>query len=145
MFITSFTTMCAFIATATSPLVGSQSFGIYTAFCVWTDYVFVMTWFPSCLIIYHNYYEKRPFCKCCRKPIPVDQTSTAMAKVNDSIKLKKPWHLIPEKILHYRFIFIGVFLLSLIPLALATAKLKAATKIQQDLPEDHPVQAIFNI
>lgn len=34
MFITSFTTMCAFIATATSPLVGIKSFGIFTAFCV---------------------------------------------------------------------------------------------------------------
>ena len=34
MFITSFTTMCAFIATATSPIVPIQSFGIFTAFCV---------------------------------------------------------------------------------------------------------------
>jgi len=43
MFITSFTTMCAFIATATCPLVGFQSFGIFAAFCVWTDYVLVMS------------------------------------------------------------------------------------------------------
>jgi len=64
MFITSFTTMAAFIATATSPLVQIQTFGIFTAFCVWTDYVLVMTWFPACLIIYHDWYENAKFLKC---------------------------------------------------------------------------------
>jgi len=57
----------------------------------------------------------------------------------------KTWDFIPMRILKYRFIFITIFLLSLVPSIWATANLRAATKRQQDLPEDHPVQAILDI
>jgi len=45
----------------------------------------------------------------------------------------------------YRYISIALCLMSLIPAIMGTANLRAATKMAQDLPEDHPVQAIFNI
>ena len=64
MLITSITTMIAFVVTALSPLVEIKSFGIYAALCILMDFLFIMTWFPACLVIYHNYFEKRQS-KCC--------------------------------------------------------------------------------
>ena len=65
MFITSATTCVAFICTALSPLPGVQSFGIFSAFVIAADYILVITWFPACVILYHNYLEARPCCPCC--------------------------------------------------------------------------------
>merc|ERR1711998_136667 len=65
MFVTSFTTMAAFVATATSPLVDVQSFGIFAAFAILVDFALVITWFPACLVWYHNNLESRGHC-CCR-------------------------------------------------------------------------------
>jgi len=61
------------------------------------------------------------------------------------VNVVKKWEFIPSWILKWRFIFIAVFLLSLIPSIWATTNLRAATKTEQDLPEDHPIQAILNI
>merc|ERR1719159_20503 len=66
MFVTSFTTMAAFVATATSPLVDVQSFGIFAAFAILVDFALVITWFPACLVWYHNHLESRSCC-CCRR------------------------------------------------------------------------------
>merc|ERR1711904_758876 len=63
MFVTSFTTMAAFVASATSPLVDVQSFGIFAACAILVDFVLVITWFPACLVWYHNNLESR----CCSK------------------------------------------------------------------------------
>merc|ERR1711998_824175 len=62
MFVTSFTTMAAFVATATSPLVDVQSFGIFAAFAILVDFLLVITWFPACLVWYHNNLESRSCC-----------------------------------------------------------------------------------
>merc|ERR1711988_677467 len=62
MFVTSFTTMAAFVASATSPLVDVQSFGIFAAFAILVDFVLVITWFPACLVWYHNNLESRSYC-----------------------------------------------------------------------------------
>merc|ERR1719281_2244478 len=45
MFVTSFTTMAAFVATGASPLLNVQSFGIYAACVILIDYLLVITWF----------------------------------------------------------------------------------------------------
>ena len=68
MLITSLTTMAAFIATAFSPLVEVQSFGIFAALVIWCDYLMIITWFTACVVIYHNYFEtKATICcmPCC--------------------------------------------------------------------------------
>ena len=64
MLITSTTTFGAFVATATSPLGEVACFGIFTALLVLANYVFVITYFPAVLIIYHNHFENTAGC-CC--------------------------------------------------------------------------------
>merc|ERR1712149_170416 len=75
MFVTSFTTMAAFVASATSPLVDVQSFGIFAACAILVDFVLVITWFPACLVFYHNNLESRG---CCCRPLSAG-TSTERA------------------------------------------------------------------
>ena len=64
MLITSTTTFGAFVATATSPLGEVACFGIFTALLVLANYVFVITYFPAVLIIYHRHFENTKGC-CC--------------------------------------------------------------------------------
>mmetsp|Transcript_21686 Transcript_21686/g.76147 ORF Transcript_21686/g.76147 Transcript_21686/m.76147 type:complete len:1073 (-) Transcript_21686:77-3295(-) len=64
MLITSFTTMCAFMATALSPLAEVASFGIFAAITIAMDYVFVITWLPAVVTFWHNHWEMKPNC-CC--------------------------------------------------------------------------------
>jgi hypothetical protein len=64
MLITSLTTFGAFVATATSPLGEVACFGIFTALLVLANYVFVITYFPAVLIIYHKHFENTKGC-CC--------------------------------------------------------------------------------
>ena len=46
MLVTSLTTCVAFFATATSPLLSIKSFGYFTAFVIFLDYIYVITWLP---------------------------------------------------------------------------------------------------
>lgn len=64
MLITSFTTACAFFATALSPLAEVASFGIFAALCIIFDYLLVITWLPAIVVYYHNNWELKPNC-CC--------------------------------------------------------------------------------
>jgi hypothetical protein len=79
MFVTSLTTFGAFAATAISPLNDVATFGLFTATLVAANYLFVITWFPCCVLVYHRYFESRPGCCCClraakrkRLPFPYD-------------------------------------------------------------------------
>jgi hypothetical protein len=57
-------TLTALSPTALSNGSQVQSFGIYSALLILTDYLLVITWFPSCVVIYHDRFESRPNC-CC--------------------------------------------------------------------------------
>jgi len=73
MLITSLTTAAAFVATAaSSPIPTLQNFGVFAALVVLIDYALVMTWLCSCVVLYHNHFERKPGCCCacctCAKP-----------------------------------------------------------------------------
>eukprot|EP01064_Diplonema_japonicum_P003493 TRINITY_DN12245_c0_g2_i3.p1 TRINITY_DN12245_c0_g2~~TRINITY_DN12245_c0_g2_i3.p1 ORF type:complete len:1343 (+),score=373.17 TRINITY_DN12245_c0_g2_i3:47-4030(+) len=65
MGITSMTTMAAFIATMTSPLLEIGLFGLFAAILVFFDYLLVMTFFACAVVIYHRNYENTLGCCCC--------------------------------------------------------------------------------
>ena len=56
------------ITAATSPLGEVATFGLFTALLVAANYIFVITYFPAVLIIYHMNYESTPGC-CCYKSV----------------------------------------------------------------------------
>eukprot|EP01060_Flectonema_neradi_P010170 TRINITY_DN172_c0_g1_i2.p1 TRINITY_DN172_c0_g1~~TRINITY_DN172_c0_g1_i2.p1 ORF type:complete len:1358 (+),score=262.71 TRINITY_DN172_c0_g1_i2:410-4075(+) len=65
MGITSVTTMAAFIATMTSPLMEIGLFGLFAAILVFFDYLLVMTFFAAAVVLYHRNYENTVGCCCC--------------------------------------------------------------------------------
>ena len=65
MGITSLTTMCAFIATMSSPLADIGYFGLFAALLVFYDYVLVMTFFACAVVVYHRNSEGTVGCCCC--------------------------------------------------------------------------------
>ena len=72
MLITSLTTCAAFVATAaSSPIPTLQNFGIFAAAVIMIDYILVMTFLCSAVVIYHNMFEmKAGLCWCARSPAP---------------------------------------------------------------------------
>lgn len=74
MFVTSFTTMVAFISNIFSPLLGVSSFGTFSALLVFVNYCSVITFFPTVVITHELYWKnwKWPCCKvfshCVRNP-----------------------------------------------------------------------------
>ena len=64
MLVTSLTTCVAFFATATSPLLSIKSFGYFTAFVIFLDYIYVITWLPAATVLYNWWFENTGFCKC---------------------------------------------------------------------------------
>ena len=65
MFFTSLTTMVAFIANGTSPLLPIGSFGVFTGVLVAVNYISVVTFFPTVISMYHYYYEDSPCGEGC--------------------------------------------------------------------------------
>lgn len=57
MFITSFTTMVAFISNVFSPLLGVSSFGTFSALLVFVNYCSVIVFFPTVVITYELYWK----------------------------------------------------------------------------------------
>jgi hypothetical protein len=65
IFNTSFTTACAFLANLASPLAPLQAFGIFAAIVVIMNYLIVVMWTPSALVLYHKFMKFLPYCGCC--------------------------------------------------------------------------------
>ena len=65
MLITSATTMAAFLCTTVSPLASTASFGIFAALVILCDYVLVMTFFCTTMVVYHNHIEGRKCGAAC--------------------------------------------------------------------------------
>ena len=65
MFITSFTTMVAFISNVFSPLLGVSSFGTFSALLVFVNYCSVIIFFPT-VVITHELYWKNWKWPCCK-------------------------------------------------------------------------------
>ena len=67
MFFTSFTTMMAFLVGGFSPVLPLGSFGIFTGVLIAVNYISVIIFFPTVIIMHHVYFEKQ-CCPCCFCP-----------------------------------------------------------------------------
>ena len=69
MLYTSLTTAIAFIVSATSPFLGINSFGVFAGLLVLVNYMSVIIFYPTVVVMYHLYFEKYRCCCCCPKKI----------------------------------------------------------------------------
>ncbi|ELU03862.1 hypothetical protein CAPTEDRAFT_209557 [Capitella teleta] len=65
MFFTSLTTGTAFIISAFSPFLAINSFGLFCGLLILVNYISVIVFFPSVVVMYHLYFEKFKCCCCC--------------------------------------------------------------------------------
>ena len=70
MFFTSLTTMVAFLANGTSPLLPIGSFGVFSGILVGVNYISVIVFFPTVVIMYHYRFENNPDPLNCRTTCP---------------------------------------------------------------------------
>ena len=63
MFITSFTTIVAFLSNVSSPLLAISSFGLFSAILVTVNYLSVILFFPTVVMVHHL--SRRGQCCCC--------------------------------------------------------------------------------
>eukprot|EP00210_Caulerpa_lentillifera_P002615 g2502.t1 len=70
VFVTSFTTMAAFFATAATPLMPMQAFGIFAALCIILLFIINLFLMPPALVLYAGYTPilSRILCPCCCIP-----------------------------------------------------------------------------
>eukprot|EP00033_Pygsuia_biforma_P005924 GCRY01006567.1.p1 GENE.GCRY01006567.1~~GCRY01006567.1.p1 ORF type:complete len:1002 (-),score=230.42 GCRY01006567.1:391-3138(-) len=59
MFVTTLTTFMAFVAAAFNPIPAVRALGIFTASLVFVNYVFVITYYQSMIVIWSRYFEFR--------------------------------------------------------------------------------------
>lgn len=99
MFFTSLTTTVAFFASAFSPLLATQSFGIFAGLLVIVNYISVVVYFPTVVIIHHLYFSscKWPclsllpskllpnFTKCSDKDAPETKREVAVVPNNEKL------------------------------------------------------------
>ncbi|XP_070577311.1 protein dispatched homolog 1-like isoform X4 [Ptychodera flava] len=65
MLVTSLTTAAAFFVTGASPLLGTKTFGIFSGTLVIINYLDVIMFLPSVVVIHHNFWHDCTWC-CCR-------------------------------------------------------------------------------
>mmetsp|Transcript_49000 Transcript_49000/g.78955 ORF Transcript_49000/g.78955 Transcript_49000/m.78955 type:complete len:565 (+) Transcript_49000:121-1815(+) len=166
MLITSTTTCAAFLCSLTTPIPGSQGFGIFAALVIAADYVLVMTLFCTAVMVYHNRFEKPPLCGfqiptpigpcqcgcCCENcscainnPTP---TEKALAASHGNIEVPAdgvelffrtkfaPMILKPRN----RVIIAVVVFVWMIPCIYFVFQLVPTEKQEQFLKDDHPIQ-----
>lgn len=167
MLVTSLTTCAAFICTATTPLVAMKSFGIFSACVIAADYVLVITWFPACVVLFHEYFEKRPCCfMCCY----CSQMCGPMTTTTETVRLNGPEAEPPRRALERFFggpfarmirgpfegaagllskgwapwLVVGGILL-MIPMLVAATSISEVSSSEEGLPSDHPFQRVWTI
>lgn len=83
MLVTSLTTMVSFLSTARSSFPGIATFGIWAAGLVFTNYILVMTYYPTVVALNNQYISKyagptTPWCFACRND-PAEASSAQIA------------------------------------------------------------------
>ena len=169
MLITSLTTFAAFMAATLSPLLEIKSFGVFVAFAIMLDYVYVITWLPSATVIFHRHFEHAGFAQCrcpdkcrstcgclekddgCCQPMQSEHWLGVDPDEGETVEMRRMeiffdgWFssFVTHKTAKYVLVACGVLLL--IPFTIFAFNIGPSTKDAQILPDDHPMQRLINV
>ena len=71
MLVTSFTTVIAFLANASSVIAPIRLFGLWAALLVTVNFMLVCLWFPAVVALHHKVFSR--CCSCCQAKSPGGQ------------------------------------------------------------------------
>ena len=144
-FVTKFTTMCAFIAAATSPLMPTRAFGIFAAVMVALCWILVTVYYPAIIMIHHRHISKY-----CRKSSKISASDTSQGSkeriqvdvdnldTSQFTKLERFFHgPFYEKVYKLRLPIFYFLLAFAGVMGYLTSQLKPATKQDIALPKSH--------
>ncbi|XP_021340144.1 protein dispatched homolog 1-like [Mizuhopecten yessoensis] len=142
MLITSLTTMVAFISNAFSPVLGISSFGLFSATLVFINYLSVITFFPSVVLIYHLYFEQWTW-PCCRPCTQRSHTvpSRTMTDVSENQTERK--NIVVRFFYGYYFRFVTHQIIRWVIIAAFLALIGVFIVFMKDLKPDEESTKIF--
>lgn len=88
MFITSFTTMVAFLSNVLSPLLAISSFGVFSAVLIMVNYCSVVIFFPVVIILHEQ--SRKDRCCCCLLNVQCCQTAHPTGNEADVSRMNVP-------------------------------------------------------
>ena len=100
MFVTSLTTCVAFFSSAISPLLATRSFGVFSGLLVMYNYISVVVFFPTVVVMYHLKFETWE-CACCELCVNDNQNTEnevetcAESALSDDVYIIKDTGVIP--------------------------------------------------
>jgi len=151
MFATSCTTCGAFLATAFSPLLELQSFGIYAALVIFLDYIYVITWLPAATVVWHHAFEGRAPCACdCTAcfcpPKAKSEEMKPLVQKTEMRPLEKFYDTTFTDFVTGKASYVMVAVGSLFLLVALILAPQVEPSIAQDelLPADHPFQVVID-
>merc|ERR1711871_887589 len=74
VFNTSFTTAMAFVSTGISPMMSISTFGWFASVCICINYIFVITWTPTVILVHHLYVVPA-YNKCVGRKVDEDSNT----------------------------------------------------------------------
>ena len=81
MLITSATTSASFLANLVSPIPPIRVFGIFNGILIFANYTFVITWFPTIVVLHHRYAMGKRCCCCCPRSTNAAGTTARDARL----------------------------------------------------------------
>lgn len=145
MFTTTATTVLALCMTATSSIPFIATFGVKGALVVLMDYVLVISWFPTTVIVYHTYIEHATCCKwwcgCLPTCRPVDVTPGEPVPERKSVQLLR--EKAAPQIYKYRYAMLTIAMAAIVSFCAVFGSLY---EVAQDFPsfyvDAHPRNAV---
>ena len=103
MLFTSITTAVAFFANAISPLLATRSFGVFSGIVIIVNYLSVILYFPTVVVMYHTKFEKfrwpciqfckrqcKKHCTCCKRDsVESEKINTAVSNADKTLTHSK--------------------------------------------------------
>jgi len=152
MFTTTATTVLALVMTATSSIPFISSFGVIAALVVLMDYVLVISWFPTTVIVYHTYIERAYCCRtwlaCCGpckvEPAQAEGAAAQPAEERKSVRWLR--QTVAPLLFRQRYAMLGIAGLAVVGMAIAFGLLYEEA---QDFPsfyvDSHPRNRVETI
>jgi len=141
MAVTSFTTISAFLATATSDIMPVSSFGIWAGLVIFVNFCLVITLYPAAVVIWEKWIRHNKCCCCC--PKKEDESNKDVRQPSKvEVFFETTW---TEFVFGKRYVIIVVFLLMLIAGIGLGLQMEGLTKKERFFPREHPIEVTSDV
>jgi uncharacterized protein YneR len=146
MAVTSATTFASFLCNASSVFPGISTFGIFTGMLVLVNYCAVITYWPTCVALYHSKFESKPFCCglggfCAKRPEGVPERTKSEHNDNEYSGIVAFMHgPYANAVITYKFPIVILFIVLQALMVYNAVQLEVDDEAMKFLPDDDNFQ-----